>query len=417
MKTVERNLYLNRLVARKHNGMIKVVTGVRRCGKSFLLFELFYKHLKDSGVDDAHIVKVDLEDRRNKELRNPDALLSYIDSKLLDESMYYVMLDEVQLVNEFEDVLNSYLKRKNVDVYVTGSNSKFLSRDVITEFRGRGDEVKIAPLSFSEFMQVFQGSREEALAEYITFGGLPKLFDLPDDKAKMDYLQGLFKKTYLTDIEERYNIKNSGDLEELIDFVASSIGGLINPSKISNTFNSIKKSKISQPTIKNYLDILQDVFLLKKSVRYDVKGKRYIDTPAKYYFEDLGLRNARLNFRQNESTHLVENLVFNELCIRGMSVDVGVVPLNLTENGKNVRRQLEVDFVCNQGSRRLYIQSALHLPDEEKWNQELRPLKAIDDSFLKFVITADPVKKHQNEDGFVIMNLFDFLLDENSLGV
>ena len=417
MKTVNRNLYLNRLVARKHNGMIKVITGIRRCGKSFLLFELFYKHLKDSGVDDSHIIKVDLEDRRNKELRNPDALLSYIDSKLLDESMYYVMLDEVQLVDEFEDVLNSYLKRKNVDVYVTGSNSKFLSRDVITEFRGRGDEVKIAPLSFSEFMQVFQGSREEALAEYITFGGLPKLFDLPDETAKMDYLQGLFKKTYLTDIEERYNIKNCGDLEELIDFVASSIGALINPSKISNAFNSIKKSKISQPTIKNYLDILQDVFLLKKSVRYDVKGKRYIDTPAKYYFEDLGLRNARLNFRQNESTHLVENLVFNELCIRGMSVDVGVVPLNLTENGKNVRRQLEVDFVCNQGSRRLYIQSALHLPDEEKWNQELRSLRAIDDSFLKFVITADPVKKHQNEDGFVIMNLFDFLLDENSLGL
>lgn len=417
MKTVNRNLYLNRLVARKHNGMIKVITGIRRCGKSFLLFELFYKHLKDSGVDDSHIIKVDLEDRRNKEPRNPDALLSYIDSKLLDESMYYVILDEVQLVDEFEDVLNSYLKRNNVDVYVTGSNSKFLSRDVITEFRGRGDEVKIAPLSFSEFMQVFQGSREEALAEYITFGGLPKLFDLPDETAKMDYLQGLFKKTYLTDIEERYNIKNCGDLEELIDFVASSIGALINPSKISNAFNSIKKSKISQPTIKNYLDILQDVFLLKKSVRYDVKGKRYIDTPAKYYFEDLGLRNARLNFRQNESTHLVENLVFNELCIRGMSVDVGVVPLNLTENGKNVRRQLEVDFVCNQGSRRLYIQSALHLPDEEKWNQELRSLRAIDDSFLKFVITADPVKKHQNEDGFVIMNLFDFLLDENSLGV
>ncbi len=417
MKTVKRNLYLNRLVARKHNGMIKVITGIRRCGKSFLLFELFYKHLKDSGVDDSHIIKVDLEDRRNKELRNLDVLLSYIDSKLLDESMYYVMLDEVQLVDEFEDVLNSYLKRKNVDVYVTGSNSKFLSRDVITEFRGRGDEVKIAPLSFSEFMQVFQGSREEALAEYITFGGLPKLFDMSDETAKMDYLQGLFKKTYLTDIEERYNIKNCGDLEELIDFVASSIGALINPSKISNAFNSIKKSKISQPTIKNYLDILQDVFLLKKSVRYDVKGKRYIDTPAKYYFEDLGLRNTRLNFRQNESTHLVENLVFNELCIRGMSVDVGVVPLNLTENGKNVRRQLEVDFVCNQGSRRLYIQSALHLPDEEKWNQELRSLRAIDDSFLKFVITADPVKKHQNEDGFVIMNLFDFLLDENSLGV
>lgn len=414
---ISRDIYLNRLISRKHNGMIKIVTGIRRCGKSFLLFDLFGKHLEDSGVPADHIVKVDLEDRHNKHLRNPDALMAYIDGMLTDENMHYVLLDEVQYVDEFEDVLNSYLKKPNVDVYVTGSNSRFLSKDVITEFRGRGDEIKITPLSFGEFMSAYDGDNMHGLAEYLTYGGMPKLFDIKDEEGKADYLRNLFMKTYLTDIEERYNIKNCDDLAELIDVIASSIGGLTNPLKLSNTFKSVKNAKISQPTIKTYLEILQDVFLVKKAVRYDIKGRRYIDTPAKYYFEDLGLRNARLNFRQQESTHLVENLIYNELRIRGMSVDVGVVTHNVREDGKNVRKQLEVDFVCNQGSKRYYIQSALHIPTEEKMSQELESLKRIDDSFLKFVITNDPVKKHQDENGIVIMNLFDFLLDSGSLSI
>lgn len=414
---ISRDLYLKRLVSRKHDGMIKIITGVRRCGKSYLLFELFCNHLENSGVSKDHIVKIDLEDRHNKDLRNPDALMAFIDSRIVDENMHYVLLDEVQLVEEFEDVLNSYLKKDNVDIYVTGSNSRFLSRDVATEFRGRGEEIRISPLSFREFMSAFDGDNASGLTEYLTYGGMPKLFDMPDDSAKMDYLKNLFQKTYLSDIEERYKIKNGDDLAELIDVVASSIGGLVNPSKLENTFRSVKHSKISQPTIKSYLEILQDVFLVKKAIRYDIKGRRYIDTPAKFYFEDLGLRNARLNFRQQESTHLVENLIYNELRIRGLSVDVGVVVHSVKEGGKLVRKQLEVDFVCNQGSRRCYIQSAWHIPSEEKLLQELNSLKRIDDSFLKFLITNDPVKKHQDENGVVVMNLFDFLLDETSLSI
>lgn len=414
---ISRDLYLKRLISSRHNGMIKIVTGVRRCGKSYLLFELFCNYLEISGVSRDHIVKVDLEDRHNKDLRNPDALMAFIDSRIVDKNMYYVLLDEVQLVDEFEDVLNSYLKKSNVDIYVTGSNSRFLSRDVATEFRGRGEEIKISPLSFREFMSAFAGDNASGLAEYLTYGGMPKLFDMPDDSAKMDYLKNLFQKTYLSDIEERYKIKNSDELAELIDVVASSIGGFTNPSKLENTFKSVKHSKISQPTIKSYLEILQDVFLVKKAIRYDIKGRHYIDTPAKFYFEDLGLRNARLDFRQQESTHLVENLIYNELCIRGFSVDVGVVTHSVKEAGKLVRKQLEVDFVCNKGSKRCYIQSAWHIPSEEKRLQELNSLRRIDDSFLKFIITNDPVKKHQDENGVVVMNLFDFLLDESSLHI
>ena len=414
---ISRDLYLKRLISSRHNGMIKIVTGVRRCGKSYLLFELFCNYLEISGVSRDHIVKVDLEDRHNKDLRNPDALMAFIDSRIVDKNMYYVLLDEVQLVDEFEDVLNSYLKKSNVDIYVTGSNSRFLSRDVATEFRGRGEEIKIFPLSFREFMSAFAGDNASGLAEYLTYGGMPKLFDMPDDSAKMAYLSNLFQKTYLSDIEERYKIKNSDELAELIDVVASSIGGFTNPSKLENTFKSVKHSKISQPTIKSYLEILQDVFLVKKAIRYDIKGRHYIDTPAKFYFEDLGLRNARLDFRQQESNHLVENLIYNELCIRGFSVDVGVVTHSVKEFGKLVRKQLEVDFVCNKGSKRCYIQSAWHIPSEEKRLQELNSLRRIDDSFLKFIITNDPVKKHQDENGVVVMNLFDFLLDESSLHI
>lgn len=413
---IKREVPLKKLIAAKHNGMIKIVTGIRRCGKSTLLFELFASHLKDNGVDDKHIIKIDFEDRRNKALRDPDALLAHIDSHLLDDEMHYVLLDEVQHVKDFEDVLNSYLKVKNADVYVTGSNSKFLSKDVVTEFRGRGYEIRIRPLSFKEFFSVFDGTREEALENYLTFGGLPKIVDFQDDREKREYLRNLFETTYLKDIKERYTIKNNPELDELIDIMASSIGGLTNPTKLSNTFKSTKNASISAQTIQTYLEILQDAFMIEKSVRYDIKGKKYISTPSKYYFEDLGLRNARLNFRQFEVTHLMENLIYNELRLRGMSVDVGSVIFN-TKNDKGVsqRKYLEVDFVCNQGSKRCYIQSALRLPTQEKREQELRSLNLIDDSFQKFVITEDPIKKYQNEDGVVFMNIFDFLLDDTSL--
>ena len=415
---IKRDIHLKKLIDSKHNGMIKVVTGVRRCGKSYLLFNLFCHHLKEAGIADDHIIKVDLEDRRNKELRDPDALLRYIDSHMTDQQMYYILLDEVQHVNAFEDVLNSYLKIENADVYVTGSNSRFLSTDVITEFRGRGDEIKIAPLCFREFMSVYQGTREKGLEEYMLYGGLPKVLDYPTVERKIEYLKSLFKKTYLTDIKERYKIKNDDDLEELIDIVASSIGGLTNPSKLENTFQTVKHSNITHTTIKSYLDMLQDVFLIERSVRYDIKGRKYIDTPAKYYFSDLGLRNARINFRQYEETHLMENLIYNELRLRGMSVDVGVVVKNEKDaNGVSVRKQYEVDFVCNQGSQRYYIQSALRLPSEEKREQEVRSLKSINDSFRKFVITEDLISRYHDNEGITYMNIYEFLLDENSLQI
>lgn len=413
---IKRDIYLKRLINSKHNDMIKIITGMRRCGKSYLLFTIFYNYLIEQGVDDNHIIQVDLEDRRNKALRNPDALLEYIDGKMTDRQMYYILLDEVQHVKEFEDVLNSYLKVKNADVYVTGSNSRFLSKDVITEFRGRGEEIKVSPLCFREFMSVYNGSREQALEEYMTYGGLPKIVTITDEIKKMEYLNNLFGKVYLTDIKERYKIKNDSVLEELIDVLASSVGGLINPIKIENTFTTVKHSKISYNTIKSYLDILQDVFLLEKSVRYDIKGRKYIDTPAKYYFSDIGLRNARINFRQQEVTHLMENMIYNELRIRGLAVDVGVVVVNTkNEQGVSQRKQLEVDFVCNQGSKRFYIQSALRLPTAEKREQELRSLKNIDDSFLKFVITEDPIKKYHDDNGVIFMNIYEFLMDEESL--
>lgn len=415
---VKRDLYLNRLIRSMHNGMIKVVTGIRRCGKSYLLFNIFDRYLRSQGVDDEHIIKIDLENRHNKKLRNPDALLDYIDACIAKDGMHYVLLDEVQWVNEFEDVLNSYLKIPNVDIYVTGSNSKFLSTDVITEFRGRGYEIKIAPLSFSEFYSVFNGSREDALIDYLTFGGLPMIVSMQSDEEKIKYLQSLFKNTYISDILARYNIKNETELDDLVNIVSSSIGGLLNPNKIVNTFKSIKKVSISANTISNYLKILQEVFMIEKSLRYDIKGKKYIETPAKYYFADLGLRNARINFRQQEVTHLMENLIYNELRIRGFLVDVGVVVLNTKdEEGKSQRKQLEVDFVCNEGSKRIYIQSAYRLPTEEKREQELRSLKCIADNFQKIIITEHPIKRYQDENGVVYMNIYEFLLDIDSLKI
>jgi predicted AAA+ superfamily ATPase len=414
---IERDIHLNKLIARKHNGMIKVVTGIRRSGKSYLLFTLFHNYLKGKGVHENHIIKVDLEDRRSKALRNPDELLAFIDAKIVDEQMYYVLLDEVQLVKEFEDVLTSFLKIRNVDVYVTGSNAKFLSKDVITEFRGRGDEVKIYPLCFREFISAKQqNNREVMLMEYMTYGGLPQTVTMETFAQKEDYLKGLFTHTYLKDIKERYNIKHDDDLAELIDIMASSIGGLINPLKLQNTFKSVKKSSLSFDTIKHYLDLLQDAFLLEKAVRYDIKGKKYIDTPAKYYFEDLGLRNARLNFRQTEQTHLMENLLYNELRLRGLSVDVGQVVVNTKDgNGVSQRKQLEVDFVCNRGFKRYYIQSALALPTQEKMEQEFNSLLHITDGFQKIVITGGLTPTYQNDNGIILMNIFDFLLNENSI--
>lgn len=415
---IKRDFYLNKLIASRHNGMIKIVTGMRRCGKSYLLFKLFRDYLRNEGVRDDHLIMVDLEDRRNMELRDPDRLLKYIDDQMKDSDMYYILLDEIQLVPEFEDVLNSYLKIENADVYVTGSNSKFLSKDVITEFRGRGWEIKIAPLCFKEFVSAYKGTRENALKEYLTYGGLPKLLSFEDEEQKTEYLKGLFAKTYMTDIKERYHIRQDAELEELIDVIASSIGGLTNPQKLENTFKTVKNVQLSKQTIKAYLDILEEAFLIEKSIRYDIKGRKYISTPAKYYFTDLGLRNARIDFRQLEATHLMENLIYNELRLRGMSVDVGVVVKNeKNDNGVSMRTQLEVDFVCNQGSKRCYIQSALRLSSEEKREQELRSLNSIDDSFLKFVITEDAVKRYQDENGVVFMDIYEFLLDENSLRV
>lgn len=414
---IQRDIHLNRLISSRHNKMIKVVTGLRRCGKSYLLFNIFANFLRNEGVDEAHIIKVNLEDRRNMALRDPDNLLSHIDSKLKDDKMHYILLDEVQLVNEFEDVLNSFLHVDNADVYVTGSNAKFLSKDVITEFRGRGDEIRLRPLSFQEFMSARNGmNKVDALDEYVTYGGLPQVVLMDSTKEKRSYLKNLFLHTYLSDIRERHNIKNDDDLEELVNIIASSIGGLINPQKIMNTFRSVKNSDISRDTIKRYIEHLEDAFLIEKALRYDIKGKKYIDTPAKYYFDDLGLRNARLNFRQTEPTHLYENAVYNELSLRGYSVDVGQVTQFVTgEDGKRERRNLEVDFVCNEGYRRSYIQVAYRLPDEEKIEKELNSLRNIRDSFQKVVIVGNNYPMYQNEEGILFMSIYDFLLDEKLL--
>lgn len=396
--------------------MIKVVTGPRRSGKSYLLRHIFVDYLLDQGVQADHIIKIDLEDRRNAALRNPDTLIAHIDGRMTDSGMYYILLDEIQKVDEFVDVLNSYLEIENADVYVTGSNSRLLSKDVVTEFRGRGDEIEIAPLSFSEFFPTFSGSREEALTEYLTYGGMPKVATMSSDEEKANYLKSLFRTVYLSDIKERYGIRNDTELEELIKIVASAIGGITNPTKLENTFKSIKNVSLSKNTIASYLKILEDVFILRRSERFDIKGKKYIDASSKYYFLDCGLRNAHLNFRQIEATHLLENAIYNELVMRGLSVDVGVVNVvERNKDGKLQRKQLEVDFVCNKGSKRYYIQSALRLPTQEKLDQELHSFKNIDDNFQRIVITEDLVKPHRDESGILFMNIYDFLLDLDSL--
>ena len=412
---IKRDIHLKRLIASMHNGLIKVVTGIRRCGKSYLLMTLFRNFLLEDGVREDHIIMVDLENRRNKKLRDPDNLLEYIDLQMVDDGMYYILLDEIQVVSEFEDVLNSYLSVPNADVYVTGSNSRFLSKDVITEFRGRGDEIHITPLSFMEFHSVHPELESYvALQEYLTFGGLPQVCIEPDEGKKIGYLQRLFEKTYLTDIRERYHIRGEEVMEELLDVVASCIGGLTNPSKIENTFRSVKGVHLSKNTIKQYLDILEESFLVNRCIRYDIRGRKYIDTPQKFYFEDLGLRNARIGFRQVEQTHLMENMIYNELRLRGYIVDVGVVTSNMKgEDGVYRRNQLEVDFVCNKGSRRVYVQSAFRLPTQEKREQEMASLLKIDDSFRKVIITEDMIKRHQDDNGVEWVNVFDFLRSDD----
>ena len=424
---IKRDLYLKQLIDRKQNGLIKVITGIRRCGKSYLLNTLFYNYLKNSGVDDSHIIKfafdsnidlnkigenmITLEKERRKV--DPTKFVGYIQSKMKDEGMYYLLLDEVQFLDCFESVLNSYLHMDNVDVYVTGSNAKFLSKDVITEFAGRGDEVHMQPLSFAEFMSVYKGDKYDGLTEYMLYGGIPMVVLREGEENKSLMLKRLFDEIYINDIETRHKIRNKTDLEDLLNILSSSIGSLTNPEKLKNTFHTIKKSNITSATIKKYLDYFSDCFLLEAVVRYDIKGKAYIDTPLKYYFSDLGLRNARINFRQFEQTHSMENVIYNELRMRGFSVDVGVI--NTREEG--IRKQLEVDFVCNLGSKRYYIQSAYSMPDEEKRKQEIRPFVKIDDSFKKIVITGDMSPTYYNDDGVLFMNIFDFLLKPDNLNV
>lgn len=413
---IKRDTYLKKLIAKRHNGKIKIITGIRRCGKSFLLSTIYANWLREQGVDDGHIVNINLENRRNKNLRDPDELLAYIDSKLQDEKMHYIMIDEIQLVPEFEDVLNSYLDMSNADVYVTGSNARFLSKQVRTEFAGRGEEVKLHPLTFKEYITSVQVDNATALRDYMIYGGLPQVVLKDTHEEKVEMLKALFENTYIRDIVERYKIRNTDTLDELLDILASSIGCLTNATKLANTFISIKHEKISRNTIVNYLDFICDSFLMEKASRYDIKGKRYIDSPYKYYFTDCGLRNIRLNFRQVEYTHLMENVIYNELIARGFSVDVGVVAKQTRDdNGARTRQYYEVDFVCNQGSRRYYIQSAYKMIDDKKVQQEEASLRNIDDSFKKIIILGEYTPVLHNESGITIISIFDFLLKENSL--
>lgn len=413
---IKRDKYLNDLINRMHNGMIKVVTGIRRCGKSYLLFNIFKKYLLEQGIDGSHIITIELDKRSNKKYRDPDVILEYIESIIIDAEQYYIMLDEVQMLNEFEEVLNSLLHISNADIYVTGSNSKFLSKDVITEFRGRGDEIHIYPLTFKEFMEAYDGDMYHGWAEYVIYGGLPLTVTMKTEEQKIKYLTNLFAETYLNDIIERHNIEKTQELEDLINILASAMGSLTNPPKIQATFKSTIQSSISQNTIRQYIEYLEDAFLINKANRYNVKGRKYIGSPVKYYFEDVGLRNARLGFRQVEETHLMENVIYNELRSRGYSVDVGVVEKRTTdETGKSVRKQLEIDFVANLGSKRYYIQSAFSIPTEEKRLQEKASLVNVNDSFKKIIIVKDVVNVTRDEDGITTMSIYDFLLKENSL--
>ena len=427
---IRRDFYLNKLIKRKNNGLIKVITGIRRCGKSYLLNTLFYRHLLDSGIDTDHIIRFAFDSAEDlyligenllqieKEKRgvDPEKFMAYIRSKVVDDGMYYLLLDEIQMLDCFEAVLNGYLRKENMDVFVTGSNAKLLSKDIATEFAGRSDEVHMYPLSFAEFMTVYNGDKYMGLSEYMLYGGIPLIVlrEGADDKAAA--LQNLFNEIYIRDITKRNRVKNIGELEDLLNILSSSIGSLTNPEKLKNTFKTVKKSKITAATIKKYIDCFEDSFLIDSAERYDIKGRSYIETPKKYYFSDLGLRNARINFRQFEQTHSMENVIYNELRMRGYSVDVGVVTIAVKDkNGKVARKQLEVDFVCNLGSARYYIQSVYSLPTEEKLMQEIRPFRKIDDSFKKIVVTKDIVPAHYDEHGILTMNIYDFLLNPHAI--
>lgn len=413
---IKRDFYLQQLVDGKQNGLIKIVTGIRRCGKSFLLFKLFRQYLLDVGVDSNHIIQIALDDIENANLREPLSLYKCIESKMTDEELYYILLDEVQLVPRFEEILNSLLRIDNADVYVTGSNSKFLSSDIITEFRGRGDEIHLYPLSLSEYCEGTGLSPAEAWKDYYTYGGLPHTLSLGTEKKKIDYLNNLFESVYLIDILERQRIKNKAEFEDLVKIIASGIGAPTNPTKLENTFKSVKKVNIDSVTISRYLGYMQDAFLIEKAERYDVKGKKYIGSLAKYYFTDIGLRNAILGLRQQEETHIMENIIYNELRRRGCKVDVGMVEQRFVDNdGKWQRKQLEVDFVVNEGNQRYYIQSALALPDEEKRKQEMGSLLRINDSFKKIIIVKDDIKPWRDENGILTMGLLDFLMNADSL--
>lgn len=408
---IRRDYYLNRLIGSRHNGLIKIITGIRRSGKSFLLFELFDEYLRQNGIDDEHIIKVALDDRRYASLRDPDAMIAYVDGKIVDSQRYYILLDEVQMMREFVDVLNSLLHIKNADVYVTGSNSKFLSSDVATEFRGRGDELHLFPLSFAEYYGAVGGDKAARWREYYTFGGLPQLLVYDDESKKADYLRNLYRSVYLKDIIERHHIKKSSEFEELLQVISSSVGAPCNPNKLSNTFRSVKGINIDNKTVSRYLEYMEGAFFIERSRRYDVKGKRYINSLSKYYFQDIGMRNALLGFRQLEESHIMENIIYNELRLRGYAVDVGTTEIR-TANKRNetVRKQLEVDFVANKGYNRYYIQSALTLSSREKKEQETAPFRQIADSFRKIFVVRDDIMPYFDDNGYLIIGLFDFLL-------
>ena len=414
---IKRDYYLNELISREKNGLIKIITGLRRAGKTYLLFTLFYKYLLNNGVDKSHIIDIALDDRTNKELRNPDNMLKYIKESIKDDNEYYILIDEVQLMDEFEDVLNSLMHIRNADVYVTGSNSKFLSTDVVTEFRGRGDEIHVYPLSFKEFFSVYDGSVYQAWDDYYNYGGMPFVVSCDTKKKKEDYVKSLFEKVYISDILERHKkIRNKEELDELLDILSSSIGSFTNPLKLSNTFKSEKNKIISDKTISRYIDYFEDSFLISKAKRYDIRGKKYINSPQKYYFEDVGLRNARLNFRQTEESHVMENIIYNELKMRGYNVDVGVVEVyEPNKNGVTSLKNYEIDFIATQGDNKYYIQSALAMRNEEKAKQERKSLINVNDSFKKIIVVKDDVKPRRDDNGIMTIGIFNFLLNDNSL--
>ena len=411
METIKRDSYLRRLINKRENGLVKIITGIRRCGKSFLLDPLYKDYLIKEHVKEDHIIKLDLDERRNKKYLNPDTLDEYVRSHILDDDMYYLILDEVQKVDDFESVLNGFLHIRNLDVYVTGSNSKFLSSDIVSEFRGRGDEIRVFPLSFSEFASAFYGSEEEAWQQYVTYGGMPRVLFCANESEKSIYLKQLFEKTYLSDIIERNKVQRTDVLDSLVNILASSVGSLTNPNKLLNTYISNGVKNISINTINNYIGYLLDSFLLEKSERYDVKGKKYIHTPYKFYFSDIGLRNSRLNFRQQEENHIMENIIFNELLVRGYNVDIGVVPIRQGDQ----KKQIEIDFVCNQFNKRYYIQSALSLDTREKTIQEERPLLSVPDNFKKIIVVKDNIKAWTTEEGITVIGIKEFLLKSESL--